>query len=287
MPPGATLFIEIHVVTKLHASALANRVHRVTASLRRRSSTATSKSQHASQTPVLTCSRSPAGVCVHGSRHARQRVLSKTFGNLENTVDYCIHGRLLRHAAAHSSACKQNKSRSGIIAARESISSLTLYCSSSPNLENTVDYCIHGGHEHSSQTWISELRAATPHNYSSTTLYYKVLFQYYSVLQSTTPVLLCTTKYYSSTTLYYTVLLKYYSVLHSATPVLLCTTKYYSSTTLYYKVLFQYYSVLHSTTLYYTVLLQYYSVLPSTTPVLLCTTKYYSVLQSTTPVLVS
>ena len=65
---------------------------------------------------------------------------------LENTVDYCIHGRLLRHAAAHSSTCKQNKSRSGIIAARESISSLTLYCSSaSTNLENTVDYCIHGG----------------------------------------------------------------------------------------------------------------------------------------------
>ena len=66
--------------------------------------------------------------------------------NLENTVDYCIHGGLLRHAAAHSSTCKQNKSRSGIIAARESISSLTLYCSSaSTNLEHTVDYCIHGG----------------------------------------------------------------------------------------------------------------------------------------------
>ena len=79
---------------------------------------------------------------------------------------------------------------------------------------------------------------------------YKVLLQYYSVLQSTTPVLLCTTKYYSSTTLYYKVL--------STTPVLLCTTKYYSSTTLYYKVLLQYYS---STTLYYKVLLQYYKVL--------------------------
>ena len=85
--------------------------------------------------------------------------------------------------------------------------------------------------------------------YSSTTLSYKVLIQYYSVLQSTTPVLLCTTQCYSSTSLYYTVLLQYYSVLHSATPVL-CTTKYYSSTTLYYKVL------------------------QSTTPVLLCTTKY-------------
>ena len=107
---------------------------------------------------------------------------------------------------------------------------------------------------------------------------------------STTPVLLCTTKYYSSTTLcykvrlqYYKVLLqyysvpqsttlysvlqqiklRYYSVLQSTTPVLLCTTKNYSSTLLRYKVLLQYYSV----------------------PVLLCTTKYYSVLQSTTPVL--
>ena len=125
--------------------------------------------------------------------------------------------------------------------------------------------------------------------YSSTTLYYKVLLQYYSVLRSTTPVLLCTTKYYSSTT-----------VLQSTTPVLLCTAKYYSSTTLYYtvllqyyKVLLQYYSVLQSTTkyyssttLYYKVLLQYYSVLQSTSPVLLCTTpvllQYYSVQQSNT-----
>ena len=88
-----------------------------------------------------------------------------------------------------------------------------------------------------------------------------VLLQYYSVLQSTTPVLLCTTKYYS--------------LLQSTTPVLLCTTKYYSSTTpvlqsttpvllRYYKVLLQYCS---SATLYYKVLLQYYSVLQSTTPV--------------------
>ena len=111
--------------------------------------------------------------------------------------------------------------------------------------------------------------------------------QIYSVLHSTTPVLLCTTKYYSSTN----------SVLQSTTPVPLCTTtyyssttlyytvllQYYSSTTLYYKVLLQYYSVLQSTTLYYKVLLQYYSVLlqyyavlQSTTPVLFCTTKYYS-----------
>ena len=127
----------------------------------------------------------------------------------------------------------------------------------------------------------------------SSTPYWKSTTLYYSILQSTNPVLLCTTKYYSSTTLYYKVLLQYYSVLHSTTPVLLCTTQCYSSTTLYYKVLLQYYSVLQSTTpvllcttkyysstnLYYkvyTVLLQHYSVLQSTTPVLLCTTKYYS-----------
>ena len=88
--------------------------------------------------------------------------------------------------------------------------------------------------------------------YSSTTLYCKVLLQYYyTVLQRTTPVLLCTTKYYSvlqSTTLYYKVLLQYYSVLQSTTPVLLCSTKYYSSTTLYYTVLQRATPVLHCTT---------------------------------------
>ena len=93
----------------------------------------------------------------------------------------------------------------------------------------------------------SVLHSTTKH-YSGTTLYYTVLLQYYSVLQSTTPVLLRTTKYYSSTTLYYKVLLQYYSVLQSTTPVLLCTTQIYSSTTLYYRVLPQYYSVLQSTT---------------------------------------
>ena len=85
--------------------------------------------------------------------------------------------------------------------------------------------------------------------------WWAVLLQYYSVKQSTTPVLPCSTKYYSSTTLYYKVLLQYYPELQSTTPVLLCTTKYYSNTTPYYK---------------------YYSVLQSTTPVLPCTTKYYS-----------
>ena len=74
--------------------------------------------------------------------------------------------------------------------------------------------------------------------------------KYYSVLQSTTPVLLRTTKYYSTTTKYYSSTTPYYKVL-------LRTTKYYSSTTPYYKVLLQYYS---NTALYYKV---YYS---STTP---------------------
>ena len=103
-------------------------------------------------------------------------------------------------------------------------------------------------------TWWSVLHRSTP---------------YYTVLQSTTPVLFCTTQYYSSTTPYYKIPLQYYSVLQSTTPVLRCTTQYYSNTILYYEVLLQYYSVLK-------VLLQYYSVLQSTTPVLLCTTKYYS-----------
>ena len=49
---------------------------------------------------------------------------------------------------------------------------------------------------------------------------------------------------------------QYYSVLHSSTPVLLCTTRYYSTTTLYYKVLLRYYSVLQSATLYYKILVQ-------------------------------
>ena len=120
-----------------------------------------------------------------------------------------------------------------------------------------------------------------------TTQYYKVLLRYYSVLHSTTPVLLRTTRYHTSTTPYYKVLLQYYSVLQSTTPVLVCTTKYYSSTILYYTVLLQYYSVRTTPVLilYYKVLLQYYSVLHRSTPVQLCTTLYYKVLQSTTPVL--
>ena len=110
------------------------------------------------------------------------------------------------------------------------------------------------------------LQSSTPY-WKSTTLYSTPVLlcttKYY------TPVLLCTTKYYSSTTLYYTVLLQYYSVLQSTTPVLLCTTKYYSSTTLYYKVLLQYYSVLQSINPVLLCTTKYYSVLQSTTPVLL------------------
>ena len=73
-----------------------------------------------------------------------------------------------------------------------------------------------------------------------TTKFWKVLPQYYSVLQSTTP---------EGTT----------PVLQSTNPFLLRTTKYYK--------------VLQSTTSYYKVLVQYYSVLQSTSPVLLRTTK--------------
>ena len=49
--------------------------------------------------------------------------------------------------------------------------------------------------------------------------------RYYSVIQSTTPVLL---QYYKVLLQYYKALLQYYSILQSATPVLLRTTKYYS-----------------------------------------------------------
>ena len=49
----------------------------------------------------------------------------------------------------------------------------------------------------------------SPQRHVSLPMYYKVLLQYYSVLQSTTPVLVCTTKYSSSTGLYYKVLLEY------------------------------------------------------------------------------
>ena len=147
-----------------------------------------------------------------------------------------------------------------------------------------------------------------------TTKNYNVLLQDYSVLQSTHPVLLCTTKYYSvlqsitpvllCTTQYYSVLHSTTPVLQSTTPVLLCTTKYRSSTTLYYTVLRQYYSsttpvllcttiknyastttYYSSTNLYYKVLLRYYKVLRQYYLYYKGLLQYYSVLQSTTPVL--
>ena len=111
--------------------------------------------------------------------------------------------------------------------------------------------------------------------YPSTILYYKVLLQkvllqYYSVLQSTTPVLLRTTKYYSSTT----------PVLQSTSPVLLRTTKYYSSTTKDYSSTTKYYSsttpVLLRTTKYYSSTTSYYKVLVQYYKVLLRTTNYCS-----------
>ena len=105
-------------------------------------------------------------------------------------------------------------------------------------------------------------------------MYYKVPLQYYCVLQSSTPVLLCATKYYSSTALYCSSTTLYYST----TPVLQgITTLFYRNTTpvlLYYKVPFQYYSVLQSAFPYYKVLLQHYSVLQSIT-------LYYKVLLRT------
>ena len=125
--------------------------------------------------------------------------------------------------------------------------------------------------------YYSVLQSTTPIllRTTNTTLYYPVLQSTTQVLLCTTPVLPCTTKYYSSINLYYKVLLQHKLEQQSTTPILPCTTKYFSSTIKYYKVLLQYYSVLQSTTPYYKVLLQYYKVL----------LQYYSVLQSTTQVL--
>ena len=115
-----------------------------------------------------------------------------------------------------------------------------------------------------------------------TTKFWKVLPQYSSVLQSTTPesttpVLQSTSPVLQSTTSYYKVLVQYYSVLQSTTPVLQSTTPVLQSTSPVLLRTTKYYSVQStSPTLYYKVLVQYYFVLHSTSPVLLRTTKYYS-----------
>ena len=98
----------------------------------------------------------------------------------------------------------------------------------------------------------------------------------YKVLQRTTPVLLCSTKYCASTTLYYKVLRQYYSVVQSTTPVLLSTTQCYANTTLYYPVLQRPSPLLLYTTKYYASTSLYYKVLKRTSPLLLCTTKDYA-----------
>ena len=105
----------------------------------------------------------------------------------------------------------------------------------------------------------------TTRYYSRTTLYYKVLLQHYSVLQSSTPVLLCTTK----------ALLQYHSVLQSTTPVLLCTT----STSLCHKSTNPSCSVLQMTA---PAPLQHRSSATLYHKVLLRATKHYCVLKSLT-----
>ena len=184
-----------------------------------------------------------------------------------------------------------------------SIQYYSLLQSTTPVLQSTTPALLRTTKYYSSTTKYYSVLQSTPYYkvLLCTTKYYSdrndvrtTSIQYCSVLQSTTPVLLRTTKCYSSTTPYYEVLLQYYKVT-------LCTTKYYSSTTStettserrpssttpYYKVLLQYYKVLprttkyySSTTPYYKVLLQYYSVLQTYYKVLLRTTEYYS---STTP----
>ena len=169
------------------------------------------------------------------------------------------------------------------------------------------------GRSHSATTCDSSHAPKSAKYYSIAT---KVLLQYCSVLQSITKYypLRCSTKYYSSTSLCYKVLQSttpvllctpIHSILRSATPVLrcststtpalLCATKFYFSTTLFYNS-----TLFYSTTLQYKVqeiitpvLLRtakyyyYFSVLQCYTmcKVLLGTTRYYSVPQSTTPLL--
>ena len=150
-------------------------------------------------------------------------------------------------------------------------------------------------------TWHSTSQPTTCHviwctrkYYSRATLTTKIcssIFQCYSVLQSSAPILRRIANNHFRTTLIYKVLLQYHFVPQNITPVIpfdtsttlepLYTTKYYSSTTPYYKgplllrsnkycscstpVLLQNYSLLQknysSTTPYYKVLLKNYKVL--------------------------
>ncbi len=116
--------------------------------------------------------------------------------------------------------------------------SKSFLCCDRPFCRSIVVMCRGGEVTWSSVVWDEAVWRHLAEYYSSTSLYHKVKLcttTYYSsttpVLQTTTPVLLCTTENYSSTTLYYKVLPQYYSVLQSITQVLVCTTKYYSSTT--------------------------------------------------------
>ena len=82
---------------------------------------------------------------------------------------------------------------------------------------------------------------ASEWKHDHTTLHYKALLQFYSVLQSTTPVRLLFYKVllqYDSANIALVRTIKYSSVLGRPTP-------YYAP---YYKVLLQYYSALQSTT---------------------------------------
>ena len=81
VPPGATLLTVIQAATyKQHSTCPAKRSHLVIACLRLSSLSATKRSQHASHTPVFSCSRSPAVLVVRGCRQAMQRVVSNTAG---------------------------------------------------------------------------------------------------------------------------------------------------------------------------------------------------------------
>ena len=73
------------------------------------------------------------------------------------------------------------------------------------------------------------LHSTTPVYYSVLKVLLRTTKYYSGILRTTkhySSILLRTTRYYSSTIPYYKVLLQYYSAIQSATPVLLRTTKY-------------------------------------------------------------